>query len=107
LTVNFLAAVIRAVAKSPCSLTRSRTRPCRKMAHGSSCRPSLSHSPASLSLGSGLGAAPAGPPKRNSPPAAAAAFSAPRLVAHPSPPSTKASMRGFLPRVLRVFGVNP
>src|SRR5262249_52340994 len=78
-TTNLLASVIRPVANSPFSLTRSKTRPCWKMAQGWSALPSYSHSPGSLLSLSGS-AAQAPLPSMSSPPAAATAFTMSRRI---------------------------
>src|SRR5262249_31176799 len=86
-TTNFSASVIRPVASSPFSLTRSKTRPCWKMVQGWSSLPSYSHSPGNLLFLSGS-AAPARPPSASRPPVAATAFTTSRrlsfsVIEHP------------------------
>src|SRR5262249_39778267 len=78
-TTNFVASVIRPVANSPFSLTRSKTRPRWKTAQGWASWPSYSHSPGNLLALSGS-AAPARPPSTSSPPAAATAFTMSRRI---------------------------
>src|SRR5262249_46604989 len=78
-TTNLLASVIRPVANSPFSLTRSKMRPCWKMAQGWSALPSYNQAPGNLLSLFGP-AALATMLSASSPPAAAMAFTRPRRI---------------------------